>query len=50
MDDSDTWKNSRMFNKRNRYKQVSNDYVRIENVYGILPPDGTIIDRVMEKK
>ncbi|MED1405509.1 hypothetical protein P4U07_22350 [Bacillus mycoides] len=39
-----------MFNRSNRFKEVSNEYVRVENVYKILPPDGTIIDMATEEE
>lgn len=39
-----------MFNRSNRFKEVSNEYVRVENVYEILPPDGTIIDMATEEE
>ncbi|OKO50673.1 hypothetical protein ABH17_028440 (plasmid) [Bacillus toyonensis] len=37
-------------NRRNRFKEVPNEYVRVENVYEILPPDGTIIDMATEEE
>ncbi|WP_416808729.1 hypothetical protein [Bacillus thuringiensis] len=39
-----------MFNGKNRFKQVPNEYVRVENVYEILPPDGTIINMATEEE
>ncbi|ASZ16207.1 hypothetical protein PDJ82_09725 [Bacillus cereus group sp. TH43LC] len=39
-----------MFNRRNKFKEAPNEYVRVENVYEILPPYGTIINMATEEE
>ncbi|PEY99126.1 hypothetical protein CN326_23435 [Bacillus sp. AFS018417] len=39
-----------MFGRKNKFNSIPGEYVRVENVYEILPPDGTIIGIATEEE
>lgn len=39
-----------MFGRKNTFKSIPGEYVKVENVYEILPPDGTIIGMATEEE
>lgn len=39
-----------MFGRKKKFESISGEYVRVENIYEILPPDGTIIGIATEEE